>query len=127
MFEPRYIKHSHLLLRHAEKLIRYRRDRLNEAAVTELRGQMEKLRVAMKARDQQTTHEEAERLDKLLTEHTPPPKDAVWREKRRGDSGRDRGGDRHPFLFHPALQNPDRLHAADLERNHRSSFRSARA
>ena len=28
MFQPRYIKHSLLLIRHAEKLIRYRRDLL---------------------------------------------------------------------------------------------------
>src|SRR6476659_2703990 len=80
MFQPRYIKQSHLLIRHAEKLIRYRRDRLSESAITELRVQIEKVRAAMKARDNHTTHEESERLDSLLTHHTPPHKDAVWRE-----------------------------------------------
>ena len=39
MFQPRYIKQSHLLIRHAEKLIRYRRDRLSESTIAELRAQ----------------------------------------------------------------------------------------
>ncbi len=80
MFQPRYIQHSNLLIRHAEKLIRYRRDRLSEATIMELRGQIDKVRAAMKARDQRTTHEEAEKLDALLTAHTPPHKHAIWRE-----------------------------------------------
>ena len=80
MFQPRYIKQSHLLIRHAEKLIRYRRDRLSESTIAELRAQVEKVHAAMKARDNRTTHEESERLDSLLTAHTPPHKDAVWRE-----------------------------------------------
>ncbi len=41
MFQPRYIKHSHLLIRHAEKLIRYRRDRLSESTIAELRAQID--------------------------------------------------------------------------------------
>ena len=80
MFQPRYIEHSHLLIRHAEKLIRYRRDRLSQETIAELRAQIAKVEAAMKARDQRTTHEESERLDALLTAHTPPHKNAVWRE-----------------------------------------------
>ena len=80
MFQPRYIKHSHLLIRHAEKLIRYRRDRLSESTIAQLRAQIEKVQVAMKARDSRASGEESERLDALLTAHTPPHKDAVWRE-----------------------------------------------
>ncbi|MEO6969293.1 MAG: signal peptidase I [Chthoniobacterales bacterium] len=80
MFQPRYIQHSHLLIRHAEKLIRYRRDRLSKETIAELRTQIAKVSAAMKARDQRTTHEESERLDALLTTHTPPHKHAVWRE-----------------------------------------------
>src|SRR6266446_9364795 len=80
MFQPRYIKHSHLLIRHAEKLIRYRRDRLSESTIAELRAQIDKVRAAMKARDNHATHEKSERLDALLSAHTPPHKDAVWRE-----------------------------------------------
>ncbi|MDQ3198107.1 MAG: signal peptidase I [Verrucomicrobiota bacterium] len=80
MFEPRYIKHSHLLIRHAEKLIRYRRDRLSETALAELRAQIDKVEAAMKARDERTTHGESEKLDALLHAHTPPERDSVWRE-----------------------------------------------
>ena len=80
MFQPRYIKHSHLLIRHAEKLIRYRRDLLNQATIAEIGRQLEKVRAATKARDQRAAHEESERLDALLNAHTPPHRDAVWRE-----------------------------------------------
>ena len=80
MFQPRYIQHSHLLIRHAEKLIRYRRDRLSDEVIAELRAQIGRVRAAMKSRDQRTTHEESERLDALLTAHTPPHRHAVWRE-----------------------------------------------
>jgi signal peptidase I len=80
MFQPRYIQHSQLLIRHAEKLIRYRRDRLSEPTIAELRMQIERVNAAMKARDQRAAHEESERLDALLTAHTPPHKHAVWRE-----------------------------------------------
>ncbi|MGI8890991.1 MAG: signal peptidase I [Chthoniobacterales bacterium] len=80
MFEPRYIKHSELLVRHAEKLVRYRSDRLSDTALSELRAQIGKVRAAMKARDKASTHAESERLDALLSTHTPPQRDAVWRE-----------------------------------------------
>ena len=80
MFQPRYVKHSHLLIRHAEKLIRYRRDRLRPETIGELRAQIDKVQAAIKARDNRGTHEESERLDALLNTHTPPHKDAVWRE-----------------------------------------------
>ncbi|HEY5035806.1 MAG TPA: signal peptidase I [Chthoniobacterales bacterium] len=80
MFEPRYVKHSQLLVRHAEKLIRYRCDILSETTLAELRTQIAKVRAAMKARDRQATQTESERLDTLLSKHMPPRRDAVWRE-----------------------------------------------
>ncbi len=80
MFEPRYIKHSHLLVRHAEKTIRYRRDLLPATTIAELEAQIAQVKAAMKARDQKATHEASEKLDALLSAHTPPPRDAVWRE-----------------------------------------------
>jgi len=80
MFQPRYIKHCHLLIRHAEKLVRYRRDVLSASAINEIEGQIEKVRGATKARDYRAAHEEAERLDQLISNHLPPAKDAVWRE-----------------------------------------------
>ncbi len=80
MFEPRYIKHSQLLVRHAEKTIRYRRDLLPPEKIAELEAQIVLVKAAMKARDQKATHETSEKLDHLLGAHTPPPRDAVWRE-----------------------------------------------
>jgi signal peptidase I len=80
MFQPRYIKHAHLLIRHAEKLLRYRKDVLPQSTLDELRGQVEKLRAAVKARDSRAVNEESERLDVLYSRHLPTPKDAVWRE-----------------------------------------------
>jgi len=80
MFHPSYVKHSHLLLRHAEKLIRYRRDLLSDDALTDLHTQIGKVRAAITARDRRATHEESERLDALLSAHVPPHKDAAWRE-----------------------------------------------
>ncbi|HEY1768646.1 MAG TPA: signal peptidase I [Chthoniobacterales bacterium] len=80
MFKPRYIKHSQLLVRHAQKLIRYRRDVLSAEAIAELEAQIAKVRAAMKARDERATHAESERLDALLNKRMPPPRDAVWRE-----------------------------------------------
>lgn len=80
MFQPRYIKHSHLLVRHAEKMLRYRSDLLGEAKVAELQAQIDRVRAAMKERNRTATMEESERLDQLLGKYMPPPKDAVWRE-----------------------------------------------
>lgn len=80
MFEPRYIKHSQLLVRHAEKTIRYRRDLLPAAIISELEAQIAQVKAAMKARDQKATNQASERLDALLGVHTPPRRDAVWRE-----------------------------------------------
>src|ERR1044072_83911 len=80
MFQPRYVKHSILLLRHAEKLIRYRRDRIGNATIDEVKAQMNRVRAAIKARDNRGKHEESEKLDGLITQYLPPPKDAVWRE-----------------------------------------------
>ena len=80
MFRPRYIQHSHLLIRHAEKLVRYRRDQLSAETVAAIEAQIDKVRSAMKARDKRLTHEESERLDALLNKYIPPPKDAIWRE-----------------------------------------------
>ena len=80
MFQPRYVKHSHLLIRHAEKLIRYRRDLLSEGTIHEIQAQIAKVHLAIKARDNHATHEESEKLDALITKYMPPAKDSIWRE-----------------------------------------------
>jgi signal peptidase I len=80
MFTPRYIKHSKLLLRHAEKYLRYKRDVLSNVALADLQTQIEKLRQALKHRDQLAIREEAERLDAQLHALTPVTWESHWRE-----------------------------------------------
>jgi signal peptidase I len=80
MFTPSYIKHGRLLIRHAEKLLRYRKDVLSEATITELKLHIEKLRKTLGARDKKAVETESEELHALYTKHMPTPKDAAWRE-----------------------------------------------
>ena len=80
MFKPRYIKHGHLLVRHAEKLLRYRKDVLSEVTIADLKTQIEKLREGLRDKDKKTVKEESERLHNLYTKHMPAGRDAGWRE-----------------------------------------------
>jgi len=80
MFTPRYVKHSKLLLRHAQKYLRYKRDVLSEITLTDLQKQIEKLRQALKDRDQRAIREDAERLDAQLHGLTPVTWESHWRE-----------------------------------------------
>ena len=80
MFTPSYIKHGRLLIRHAEKLLRYRKDVLSESTISDLKTQIEKVRKALSARDAQAVKNESERLHTLYMQHMPTPKDAAWRE-----------------------------------------------
>src|SRR5262249_8633864 len=50
------------------------------ATIEEVEAQIAKVRAAIKARDNRGTHEEAERLDALVSQHLPPPKNHDWRE-----------------------------------------------
>ena len=52
MFTPGYIKHGRLLIRHAEKLVRYRKDVLSEATLSALKTQIKKLQKALRDRDE---------------------------------------------------------------------------
>src|SRR6266487_446975 len=80
MFRARSIKHARLLIRHAEKLIRYRCDVLSEAALADIRHQIEALERAIKERDLPGVRENSERLDALVAEHSPSHREAGWRE-----------------------------------------------
>jgi signal peptidase I len=80
MFTPGYIKHGRLLIRHAEKLLRYRKDVLSDSAISDLKTQIEKVRKALKDRDEKAVKAESEQLHILYTQHMPTPKDAAWRE-----------------------------------------------
>jgi signal peptidase I len=80
MFTPGYIKHGRLLIRHAEKVLRYRKDLLNETTTSELKVQIEKVRKSLSARDEKAVKVESEQLHDLYVKHMPTPKDAAWRE-----------------------------------------------
>src|SRR5436189_1068767 len=80
MFRSRSIKHARLLIRHAEKLIRYRCDVLSETALADIRHQIEALERSIKERDLPEVRENSERLDALVAEHSPSHREAGWRE-----------------------------------------------
>ena len=80
MFTKKYIKHGHILIRHAHKLLRYRSDVLPENTVNDFKRQMEGLRQSLKDRDEARAKEESDRLHDLYMKHLPAPKEAAWRE-----------------------------------------------
>src|SRR2546423_3116224 len=80
MFRSRSIKHARLLARHAEKLVRYRRDVLSETTLAEIRQQIQALENAIRQRDLPTVRENSERLDAMVAEHSPAHREAGWRE-----------------------------------------------
>src|SRR6266403_1021430 len=80
MFRSRSIKHARLLIRHAEKLIRYRCDVLSDAALADLRRQIETLERSIKERNLPGVRENSERLNALVAEHSPSHREAGWRE-----------------------------------------------
>lgn len=80
MFTPAYIKHGRLLIRHAEKLLRYRKDLLSETTIFELKALIKEVRQALRLRDEKTVKAGSERLQTLYMQYTPTPKEAAWRE-----------------------------------------------
>jgi signal peptidase I len=80
MFRPRYVKHSKLLLRHAQKYLRYKQDRLSTAAREELSGAMQAVRQALRSRDYDRIKTEAEALDARLHKLIPVNWESHWRE-----------------------------------------------
>ena len=80
MFRSRSIKHAQLLIRHAEKLVRYRRDVLNETTLAEIRQQIQALENAIRQRDLAAVRQNSENLDALVAEHSPSHREAGWRE-----------------------------------------------
>ena len=80
MLWSRSIKHARLLVRHAEKLVRYRSDVLSETTLAEIRQQIRALENAIRQRDLAAVRENSERLDALVAEHAPAHREAGWRE-----------------------------------------------
>ncbi|HWB60199.1 MAG TPA: S26 family signal peptidase, partial [Chthoniobacteraceae bacterium] len=80
LFAPQYVKDARDLLKNAHKLLCYRRDIWSEATVAEFEALMEKLKLAIKERNQGLIEQEGLRLDEMAAKHSPPPKDAAIRE-----------------------------------------------
>ncbi len=80
MFTPRYVKHSKLLLRHAQKYLRYKSDVLSAATREELTGAMGRLREGFRKRDHERIKTEAEALDAQMHRLTPITWESHWRE-----------------------------------------------
>jgi signal peptidase I len=80
MFTPGHVKHARLLVRHAEKLLRYRKDLLSDNVVSDLKTQIRKVRKILSGRDKTALKAESDQLHALYMLHMPAPKDAAWRE-----------------------------------------------
>jgi signal peptidase I len=80
MFTKKYVKHGQILIRHAEKLVRYRRDVWTETTIEDFKRQIAALRQSLKDRNEPKAKEESDRLHDLYTKYLPAPKDAAWRE-----------------------------------------------
>ncbi len=80
MFTPQYVKHSKLLLRHAQKFLRYKSDLLSSSAREELAGEIDKLRKALRTRDHERIRAAAETLDARMHKLAPVTWESHWRE-----------------------------------------------
>ncbi|MDQ6860317.1 MAG: signal peptidase I [Verrucomicrobiota bacterium] len=80
MFTPRHVKHSKLLLRHAEKYLRYKKDVLTDAQRAEVQSGIDSLNGALRERKGDRIKDEAEKLDRKLHDLTPVTWEAHWRE-----------------------------------------------
>src|SRR5437016_14224707 len=80
MFRSRSIKHARLLIRHAEKLIRYRCDVLTETALADIRHQIEAVERSIKQRDLPGVRENSDCLDALVAEHSPSHREPGCRD-----------------------------------------------
>lgn len=79
-FTPRYVKQSKLLLRHAQKYLRYKKDILQEADRAEIQEQINALAVSLRTREKERIQADAEKLDTKLHKLTPVTWEAHWRE-----------------------------------------------
>jgi signal peptidase I len=80
MFTARYVKHSKLLIRHAQKYLRYKRDILEPASYELIAADIRRLKAALKQRDRPQIETYAEALDAKLHELLPVTWESHWRE-----------------------------------------------
>src|ERR1700694_748551 len=80
MFTARYVKHSKLLLRHAQKYLRCKQDVLPESTAEEISAGMRRLQAALRQRDRKQVETRAEELDARLHKLMPVTWESHWRE-----------------------------------------------
>jgi signal peptidase I len=80
MFTPRYIKHSKLLVRHAQKYLRYKADVLETSTREEIEATVRRLQAALRQRDRKQIETRAEALDANLHQLAPITWESHWRE-----------------------------------------------
>src|ERR1700738_1651443 len=80
MFTPRYVKHSKLLLRHAQKYLRYKRDILDPETYDVIGADIRRLHAALRQRDRKQIETRAEELDAKLHQLSPVTWESHWRE-----------------------------------------------
>src|SRR5256714_8413429 len=80
MFTPRYVKHSKLLLRHAQKYLRYKRDIMDTETYDLIGADIRRLHAALRQRDRKQIESRAEELDAKMHKLTPVTWEAHWRE-----------------------------------------------
>ena len=80
MFTSRHVKHSKLLLRHAQKYLRYKEDVIADPDREELESGMRRLKAALRQRDRKEIEARAETLDAQLHRLTPVNWESHWRE-----------------------------------------------
>src|SRR5207245_1213186 len=79
MFASRYVKHSKLLLRHAQKYLRYKRDILDTETYDLVGADVRRLHAALRQRDRKQIENRAEELDAKLHQLTPVTWESHWR------------------------------------------------
>ena len=80
MFTPRHIKQGKMLLRHAEKYLRYKSDVLRSAPRAEMESEMSGLRQALGEKNRELVKKRAEALDAKLHKLAPLNWESHWRE-----------------------------------------------
>src|SRR6202022_1459432 len=80
MFTPRYVKHSKLLLRHARKFLRYKRDIMDTETYDVIGADIRRLHAALRQRERKQIETRAEELDAKLHQLSPVTWESHWRE-----------------------------------------------
>jgi signal peptidase I len=80
MFVSRHVKHSKLLLRHAQKYLHYKQDVIAPADREEVESGMRRLKAALRQRDRKEIEARAEALDAQLHRLAPVNWESHWRE-----------------------------------------------